>query len=94
MANAMNQNPGKILEVDPLKVIEQNKQEKKIVEEFLGAADKYVEYNMGKIDWDNEEMPFMIVDKDAGRMYDSRNDKHLETLVAKDGQQKMQPEVL
>jgi len=34
---------------------------------------------MGQID--EEERPFMIVDKDTGRVYDMRNDKHVDRLT-------------
>ena len=34
---------------------------------------------MGQID--EEERPFMIVDKDTGRVYDIRNDKHVDRLT-------------
>jgi len=34
---------------------------------------------MGQID--EEERPFMIVDKDTGRIYDIRNDAHVERLT-------------
>lgn len=34
---------------------------------------------MGQID--DEERPFMIIDKDTGRMYDIRNDKHVGRLT-------------
>jgi hypothetical protein len=33
---------------------------------------------MGQID--EEELPFMIIDKDSGKVYDTRNDKHVERL--------------
>ena len=45
--------------------------------EFLGNED-YSEVDMGQID--EEELPFMIIDKDSGKVYDTRNDKHVERL--------------
>lgn len=45
--------------------------------EFLGNED-YSEVDMGQID--EEELPFMIIDKDTGKVYDIRNDKHVERL--------------
>lgn len=33
---------------------------------------------MGQIE--EEELPFMIIDKDSGKVYDTRNDKHVERL--------------
>ncbi len=33
---------------------------------------------MGQLD--EEELPLMIVDKDTGKVYDTRNDKHVERL--------------
>ena len=35
--------------------------------------------DMGQID--EEDQPYMIVDKDTGRMYDMRNDNHLGRLT-------------
>ena len=37
-----------------------------------------MEFDMGEID--EEELPFMIIDKDSGRVYDTRNDVHVERL--------------
>ena len=33
---------------------------------------------MGQIE--EEELPFMIIDKDSGKVYDTRNNKHVERL--------------
>jgi hypothetical protein len=38
----------------------------------LGNEDNYLEVDMGEID--DEEKPFMIIDKDTGKVYDIRND--------------------
>jgi hypothetical protein len=38
----------------------------------------YCEVDMGAID--EEELPFMIIDKDSGKVYDTRNDEHVERL--------------
>jgi hypothetical protein len=43
--------------------------------EFLGNEENYLEVDMGQID--EEELPFMIIDKDSGKVYDTRNDKHV-----------------
>lgn len=45
--------------------------------EFLGHED-YSEVDMGQIE--EEELPFMIIDKDSGKVYDTRNNKHVERL--------------
>ena len=47
--------------------------------EFLGNEENILEVDMGQID--EEERPFKIVDKDTGRIYDIRNDKHIERLT-------------
>ena len=47
--------------------------------ELLG--DDYLEVNMGTLK--EEERQFMIVDKDAGRVYDIRNERHVERLEEK-----------
>jgi|TARA_B110000285_G_C15116349_1_gene614342 hypothetical protein len=60
---------GKIQEVDPLKIKEQQKKDSKDEEEFLG---KYQEVSMGHIEW--EQRPFMIVDRDSGQIFDTRDD--------------------
>jgi hypothetical protein len=39
---------------------------------YLDDQENYMEVDMGQID--EEERPFMIVDKDTGRIYDVRND--------------------
>jgi hypothetical protein len=46
---------------------------------FLENEENYWEVDMGQID--EEERPFMIVDKDTGRVYDMRNDKHVDRLT-------------
>lgn len=46
--------------------------------EFLGNQENYLEFDMGQLD--EEELPFMIVDKDTGKVYDTRNDEHVERL--------------
>jgi hypothetical protein len=51
----------------------------KDLDEFLGNQDNYLEFDMGQLD--EEELPFMIVDKDSGKVYDTRNDKHVERLT-------------
>lgn len=45
--------------------------------EFL--SDDYLEVDMGKLN--EEERYFMIVDKDSGRVYDMRNQRHVERLT-------------
>lgn len=54
-----------------------------------------MEVDMGQID--EEERPFMIVDKDTGRIYDVRNDAQVERLTGlattKIGQQLRQTEL-
>lgn len=47
--------------------------------EFLGGENGYQVVNMGAID--EEERPFMIIDKDTGRIYDMRNDNAVERLT-------------
>ena len=47
--------------------------------DFLENDANYLEVDMGQID--EEERPFMIVDKDTGRVYDMRNDKHVDRLT-------------
>jgi len=46
-----------------------------LTEQYIAEVleDDYLEIDMGKID--DEERPFMIVDKDSGKIYDMRNDK-------------------
>jgi len=41
--------------------------------------DNYQEVDMGQID--EEERPFMIIDKDTGKVYDIRNEQHVERLT-------------
>ena len=47
--------------------------------EFLGDENNYQTVDMGAID--EEERPFMIIDKDTGRIYDMRNDNAVERLT-------------
>ena len=47
--------------------------------DFLDNEANYLEVDMGQID--KEEKPFMIVDKDTGRVYDMRNDRHVDRLT-------------
>lgn len=49
------------------------------IADFLGDEANYLEVDMGQID--EEERPFMIVDKDTGRVYDMRNDRHVDRLT-------------
>jgi hypothetical protein len=42
--------------------------------------DDYYEYDMGKID--EEDRPYMIVDNDTGRIFDTRIDRHVEKATA------------
>ena len=44
----------------------------------MGNEENYLEVDMGQID--EEELPFMIIDKDSGKVYDARIDKHVERL--------------
>ena len=44
----------------------------------MGNAENYLEVDMGHIE--EEELPFMIIDKDTGRVYDTRNEMHVERL--------------
>ena len=46
---------------------------------YLDDQENYMEVDMGQID--EEERPFMIVDKDTGRIYDVRNDAQVERLT-------------
>lgn len=39
----------------------------------------YYEYDMGNID--DEDRPFMIVDTDTGRIFDTRNDTHVSKVT-------------
>ena len=48
-----------------------------VLAEFFGHED-YSEVDMGQIE--EEELPFMIIDKDSGKVYDTRNNKHVERL--------------
>ena len=41
-------------------------------------AGDYQEVDMGNID--QEDRPFIIIDKDFGKLYDIRNDKHIDRL--------------
>ena len=41
-------------------------------------AGDYQEVDMGNID--EEDRPFIIIDKDFGKLYDIRNDKHIDRL--------------
>lgn len=45
--------------------------------EFL--SEDYLEVDMGQLK--DEERQFMVVDKDTGRVYDIRNDRHVERLT-------------
>ena len=47
------------------------------IDEFL--SEDYVEIDMGKLK--DEERQFMVVDKDSGRVYDLRNENHVERLT-------------
>ena len=49
------------------------------IADFLGNEANYDMVDMGQIE--EEDMPFMIVDKDSGKMYDMRNDRHVERLT-------------
>jgi len=49
------------------------------IADFLGDEKNYLMVDMGQID--EEDMPFMIIDKDTGNMYDMRNDRHVERLT-------------
>jgi hypothetical protein len=51
----------------------------KMMEDFFGDQEEYQEVDMGEID--DEERPFMIIDKDTGKVYDIRDDKQLERLT-------------
>lgn len=51
------------------------------LKDFLGNEEDCLELDMGQID--EEERPFMIVDKDTGKMYDLRNEQHLDRLTVK-----------
>jgi hypothetical protein len=42
--------------------------------------DDYYEYDMGKIE--EEDRPFMIVDNDSGKIFDTRIDRHVEKVTA------------
>ena len=45
--------------------------------EFL--SEDYLEVDMGQLK--DEERQFMVVDKDTGRVYDLRNERHVERLT-------------
>ena len=49
------------------------------IADFLGNENNYLMVDMGQIE--EEDMPFMIIDKDSGKMYDMRNDRHVERLT-------------
>jgi len=42
------------------------------MERFLENDDNFVAYDMGEVD--EQDRPFMIVDKDSGKIFDMRDD--------------------
>jgi hypothetical protein len=63
--------------------------------DFLDNEEDVLEVDMGQID--EEERPFMIVDKDTGKVYDLRNENHLDRLTVKNSTRNsvvMKPEEL
>ena len=42
-------------------------------------SEDYLEVDMGQLK--DEERQFMVVDKDSGRVYDLRNERHVERLT-------------
>lgn len=56
-----------------------NLEDDKNMVDFLDDEANYLEVDMGQID--EEERPFMVVDKDTGRVYDIRNEKHVDRLT-------------
>lgn len=49
--------------------------------EMLQSENIFDEIDMGQID--DEDRPFLLVDKDTGKVYDIRNENHLSRLQEK-----------
>lgn len=47
--------------------------------DYLGTDADIITVDMGQIE--EEERPFMIIDKDTGRVYDTRNEHHIDRLT-------------
>ena len=53
-----------------------------LIEQFLESNNGGVEeIDMGEID--DEDKPFLIIDKDTGKVYDIRNETHLQRITDK-----------